>query len=284
LNENDIATLDSGCFSLLPINNKGQHVIVFESSKYRLDYNQKEASDSNNNNDYCCSFHSHQRVLFYLLDSLLSIPTTGQINNNIVQVVLLVFVNEASSRMEIQLSESFDNVWKVFFTADNSVSSSDEKSQDDQQQEDKQGTSLLELAGVHVFLEPVGLGWFSYQSNAENRVSKWFNLASDRIEYHTLQLFTIKDTLDTNTGTTLAVGDEHQQHKKSSKGKKVVGAGDDIAVDSVGKQDTCEAFSIVFGFDRINLPEWMGGGWTSDRSRIARMKLIDNEKHRCYNG
>ena len=213
LNDKDIAALELGYLSLLPENSKGQQVIAYDSSKCVKHYV-----------DGLCSFRTQRRLFFYLINSLL-VAKRKRNDNNKLQLVLLCFVDETVTRDDPVPSESFDDVFNAFTT---------------------QHECLLELVCVHVFLEPVGLGWFTYQVNAKVKVQSWFDPTTYRIDYHTLP-----STIDDNENTAIPIDD--------------------------GEQDLCEAFSIVFGFDRNNLPEWMGGGWTLERLQNARSERIEQE-------
>jgi hypothetical protein len=95
--------------------------------------------------------------------------------------------------------------------------------------------SKIEVVRIHVFFEAIGLGWYSYQANGKAKAMALFDPNGNNIEYHTLP-----SDITTYTQT--------NNNEKNE-------------ADDPQEQDMGEAFSIVFGFNKQHLPEWMGGGW-----------------------
>jgi hypothetical protein len=191
LEQDDLTTFQSGFLMILPKNNKGHDVLSYEPIKAIRNK---------------CNFESQRRCFRHCLTKIQQQQqNTIQSNSNIQPVTLISFLEE-----EVISSEAYDDsntfidIMKSFPT--------------------------IQIEFVHIFLEPVGLGWYSYQENATRMLRQLFIMPNqEQMEFHTLPSY-------------------NPYHKRQ-----------------VSIQEYGENIALVFGFDMSHFPERLGGGWTMQK-------------------
>lgn len=174
------------------------------------------------------SFEHHRRCFFYYFDLLSRMYSTQGLTEPI-SLVLLSFIHQDVATDGI-LDETFADIIMAF--------------------------PNVKIVCIHLLMEPIQLGWYSYQASAKSKVLSLFGIkdADDSIiEYHTLPQLEASSTTSATT-----------------KGY------------CIDEQDLVGSFSATYGYQRKYLPERMGGGWNSRKFKKWQQEVMSlqlSEEH-----
>ena len=235
--QDDLKILQTGCLMILPNTKIGQRVLLYDPSK---DFIMNSKSQQWFNRHRRCFFH----CISLLMESVSSASTsllsssTEMINNN-VSLVILIFMNQ--SFLNIDSGKNIDTFVDIFNLFPN-----------------------IRIVRIHVFLEPVGMGWYSYQENAKSKAIQLFDATNNSTNKYESDDGVNNNTMIHECDNSNDVTNLIEFHTLSSSHSD----DNDMQISSIHEnsrdnaEQLGEALSIMFQFEKQNLPVSLGGTFT----------------------
>jgi hypothetical protein len=249
----DLQVLQDGCLIILPNTKIGQRVVLYDPSK-----------DYHSTLSHLTRFERHRRCFFHcislLTDSESSASSTIAKSNNHVSLVMLIFMNQSLLH---SIDDSDQNRNDTFLDILNLFPN-------------------IRIVRIHVFLEPVGMGWYSYQENAKRKAIQLFDTTSTKNTRTIKPASDNSDMIDddddnnnnNNNNNDMCIHDLIEFHTLSNDNDDIMIVSSDDSHDGKNAEQLGEALSVMFQFEKESLPVSLGGTWTYSCFQAWQEKLM----------
>lgn len=136
----------------------------------------------------------------------------------------------------------------------------------------------IHIVRIHVFLEPVGMGWYSYQENAQSKAIQLFDTTNNNTNKYETGDDINNNTIIHECDVTNLIEFHTLSSSNSDDGGIHISSAHENSRDN--SEQLGEALSIMFQFEKQNLPVSLGGTFTYTCFQTWQEELLPSSSTR----